>query len=53
MTNYFDQAPVMSRMGEFVEFQGDSSDIAVGEAVQSGGHTTRRRQAAVCRHSVR
>lgn len=34
MTNYFDQDPVMSRMGEFVEFQGDSSDIAVGEAVK-------------------
>jgi arylsulfatase A-like enzyme len=34
MTNFFDQDPLMSRMGEFVEFKGDSSDIAVGEAVK-------------------
>lgn len=34
MTNYFDKDPLMSRMGEFVEFKGDSSDIAVGEAVK-------------------
>jgi|UniRef100_UPI003783C1A0 arylsulfatase A-like enzyme len=33
VTNFFDQNPLMSRMGEFVEFKGDSSDIAVGEAV--------------------
>ena len=34
MTNYFDKDPLMSRMGELVEFKGDSSDIAVGEAVK-------------------
>lgn len=34
MTNFFDQDPLMSRMGEFVEFRGDSSDIAVEEAVE-------------------
>ena len=34
MTNFFDQDPIMSRMGEFVEFKGDSSDIAVGEAMK-------------------
>lgn len=34
VTNFFDKDPLMSRMGEFVEFQGDSSDIAVGEAVK-------------------
>ena len=34
VTNFFDQNPLMSRMGEFVEFTGDSSDIAVGEAVR-------------------
>lgn len=34
MTNYFDKDPLMSRMGEIVEFKGDSSDIAMGEAVK-------------------
>ena len=34
MTNFFDQDPIMSRMGDLVEFKGDSSDIAVGEAVK-------------------
>lgn len=34
VTNFFDQNPIMSRGGEFVEFTGDSSDIAVGEAVK-------------------
>lgn len=34
MTNYFDQDPLMSRMGEFVQLEGDSSDVAVGEAVK-------------------
>jgi len=34
MTNFFDQDPIMSRMGEFVEFKGDSSDITVGEAIK-------------------
>jgi arylsulfatase A-like enzyme len=34
MTNFFDQNPIMSRGGAIVEFTGDSSDIAVGEAVK-------------------
>jgi arylsulfatase A-like enzyme len=34
VTNFFDQNPIMSRGGEFIEFTGDSSDIAVGEAVK-------------------
>ena len=34
MTNFFDQDPVMSRMGDLVEFKGDSSDIAMGEALK-------------------
>lgn len=34
VTNFFDQNPLMSRGGEIVEFTGDSSDIAVGEAVK-------------------
>ena len=34
MTNFFDQDPIMSRMGELVEFKGDSSDVAMGEALK-------------------
>lgn len=34
VTNFFDQNPLMSRQGAFEEFTGDSSDIAVGEAVK-------------------
>lgn len=34
VTNFFDQNPIMSRGGEFEEFTGDSSDIAVAEAVK-------------------
>lgn len=33
MTNFFDRDPLMSRQGEFVELNGDSSEIAVDEAV--------------------
>jgi len=32
-TNYFDQNPLMSRNGEFVELEGDSSDVVVSEAL--------------------
>ena len=32
MTNYFDQDPILSRMGEIVERKGDSSDVIVAEA---------------------
>jgi len=34
VTNYFDVDPLMSRMGEFVAFEGDSSDIIVDEALK-------------------
>ena len=33
-TNYFDRDPLLSRMGEFEEFTGDSSEVAIGEAVK-------------------
>lgn len=33
-TNYFDMDPVLGRMGEFEEFKGDSSEIAVAEALK-------------------
>jgi arylsulfatase A-like enzyme len=34
VTNFFDRDPVLSRQGTFEEFEGDSSEIAVAEAVQ-------------------
>ncbi|MCZ6635394.1 MAG: sulfatase-like hydrolase/transferase [bacterium] len=34
VTNFFDRDPLMSRKGVFEEFEGDSSDVAVGEAIQ-------------------
>lgn len=34
VTNYFDLNPLMSRKGTIEQFQGDSSDIAVAEAVK-------------------
>ena len=34
VTNFFDRDPILSRQGEFVEFQGDSSEIVVDEAIQ-------------------
>lgn len=34
VTNFFDQNPLMSRQGEIAEFSGDSSEVAVGEAVK-------------------
>lgn len=34
VTNFFDLNPVMSRNGKFEEFEGDSSDIIVSEALQ-------------------
>ena len=33
MTNFFDRNPILSRGGEFVEFEGDSSEIIVTEAL--------------------
>ena len=34
VTNFFDMNPVLSRMGEFEEFVGDSSEIVVDEALK-------------------
>lgn len=34
VTNFFDRDPLMSRMGGFEEFQGDSSEIIVDQALQ-------------------
>ncbi|MDA7916167.1 sulfatase-like hydrolase/transferase [Verrucomicrobia bacterium] len=34
VTNFFDRDPLMSRMGKFEEFEGDSSEIVVGEALK-------------------
>ncbi len=34
VTNFFDRNPIMSRNGEFEEFEGDSSEIIVAEALK-------------------
>lgn len=34
VTNFFELNPIMSRMGTFEEFDGDSSDVIVGEALK-------------------
>ena len=34
VTNFFDRNPIMSRLGEFEEFKGDSSEIIVDEAMK-------------------
>ncbi|MCA9085327.1 MAG: sulfatase-like hydrolase/transferase [Planctomycetaceae bacterium] len=34
VTNFFDRNPILSRMGVFEEFQGDSSEIIVDEALK-------------------
>lgn len=34
VTNFFDRNPIMSRKGAFEEFEGDSSEIAVAEALK-------------------
>ena len=33
VSNFFDRNPIMSRMGKFAEFKGDSSEIIVAEAM--------------------
>jgi len=33
-TNFFDRDPLMSRMGQFVQFEGDSSEVIVDEALE-------------------
>ena len=34
VTNFFDRDPILSRLGEFEEFQGDSSEVVVDQALQ-------------------
>ncbi|WP_233200244.1 sulfatase-like hydrolase/transferase [Blastopirellula marina] len=34
VTNFYDQSPLMSRKGEFVQQEGDSSDVVVAEAIK-------------------
>ncbi len=34
VTNFFDRDPILSRKGEFEEFEGDSSEIVVAEALK-------------------
>lgn len=34
VTNFFDRDPIMSRVGQFEEFKGDSSEIIVDEAIK-------------------
>jgi len=34
VSNFFDQNPILSRMGTFEEFEGDSSEIVVAEALK-------------------
>ncbi|QDT62835.1 sulfatase family protein [Calycomorphotria hydatis] len=34
VSNYFDRDPIMSRQGEFEDFEGDSSEIIVAEALK-------------------
>lgn len=40
-TNYFDMNPLLSRLGEFEEFTGDSSEIIVTEALKFIGEKAR------------
>jgi len=39
VTNFFDMNPIMSRMGKFEEFEGDSSEVIVSEALKFIEHT--------------
>ncbi len=41
VTNFFDINPIMSRMGKFEEFQGDSSEIIVAQALDFIGDATK------------
>jgi arylsulfatase A-like enzyme len=34
VTNFFDMDPLMSRMGEFEQFEGDSSEVVVDQAIE-------------------
>jgi arylsulfatase A-like enzyme len=41
VSNFFDRDPIMSRKGEFEEFEGDSSEIIVDEALKFIGQQAR------------
>jgi arylsulfatase A-like enzyme len=44
VTNFFDRNPILSRNGEFEEFEGDSSEIIVDEALKFiGQHATAKK----------
>jgi len=40
VTNFFDRDPILSRLGEFEEFQGDSSEVVVDQALQFLGQNS-------------
>jgi len=44
VTNFFDRDPIMSRQGKFIEFQGDSSEIIVDEALAFIGRQVAAKQ---------
>jgi len=44
VTNFFDRDPIMSRNGAFEEFQGDSSEIIVAEALKFIGQQAEAKQ---------
>ncbi len=44
VTNFFDRNPIMSRQGEFEEFDGDSSEIIVAEALKFIGRHAASKQ---------
>lgn len=44
VTNFFDRNPILSRNGKFEEFQGDSSEIIVSEALEFIGKKSAERQ---------
>ncbi len=44
VTNFFDRDPIMSRMGKFEEFLGDSSEIIVEQSLDFMGRQTRAQQ---------
>ncbi len=44
VTNYFDMNPLMSRMGKFEAFKGDSSDIIVAEALKFIGKAVKEKR---------
>lgn len=41
VTNFFDRDPILSRRGDFEEFEGDSSEVVVAEALKFVKHMAR------------